>query len=67
MGKRNPAGRAKSPPADPGCNRLNPCLTVAPVWHQKAQRRLKGGRALSVPSGSLQTYRSRFDHPAFSP
>jgi hypothetical protein len=38
MGKRNPAPRAKSSPADSGCNRLTPCLTVARVWHQEDKR-----------------------------
>jgi hypothetical protein len=37
MAKRKAACRAKSRSVDSGCNRLNPCLTVAPLWHQRGR------------------------------
>lgn len=55
MGKRNPAARAKSPPADSGCNRLNPCLTVAPEGAEAAEGRARAERAFRIsPDLSVQ-------------
>jgi hypothetical protein len=35
MAKRKTAGRAKLGPFGSGCNRLNPCLTVARLRHRR--------------------------------